>query len=73
MMIKSCLQRWAGNDSCGKDLRLQWRLGYMEKATVEAREKLVWLNVVTNGEEEGSMPDAYAVASSKFNLRKMNT
>jgi len=45
----------------------------MEKATVEAREKLVWLNVVTNGEEEGSMPDAYAVASSKFNLRKMNT
>ncbi len=39
---------------------------------MEAREKLVWLNVVTNGEEEESMPVAYAVASSKFNLRKMN-
>ncbi len=39
---------------------------------MEAREKLVWLNVVTNGEEEESTPAAYAAASSKFNLRKMN-
>jgi len=44
----------------------------MDKATVEAREKLVWLNVVTNGEDEESMLAAYAVASSRFNLRKMN-